>query len=139
MRARTLAPVRTVRSRGGNVITLLASQKMGREIRTESRHIEFAGAVNHEFDSMVLEYYAQPCELKLELVDQATGEIRAIRHFPDFLVIRGDGLTLEEWKPEEKLNRLQEKYPYRYEKGSDDRWFSSQIEEQLAAKGIRYL
>jgi putative transposase len=138
MRARTLAPVRTVRSRGGNVITLLASQKMGREIRTESRHIEFAGAVNHEFDSMVLEYYAQPCELKLELVDQATGEIRAIRHFPDFLVIRGDGLTLEEWKPEEKLNRLQEKYPYRYEKDSDVRWYSSQIEEQLAAKGIRY-
>lgn len=136
--ARAMSPVRAVRSRGGNVITLLSSQKMGREIRTESRHIEFAGAVNYEFDVKVLEYYAQPCELKLELVDPATGEIRNINHFPDFLVIRADGLTLEEWKPEDRLIRLAEKYPYRYEKGSDGRWYSSQIEKLLGARGIRY-
>lgn len=87
LKARTLAPVRQVQSRGGNVITLLASRKMGREIPTESRHIEFAAAVDHEHDPAVLEYYAQPTELKLELVDTATGEIRQIQHFPDFLVI----------------------------------------------------
>lgn len=136
--ARAQAPVRQVQSRGGNVITLLASRKMGREIRTESRHIEFAAAIDHEFDPLVLEYYAQPCELKLELTDPATGEIRNIHHFPDFLVIRDDGFTLEEWKSGQKLSRLAEKYPYRYEQDSDGQWRSPQIEQQLAARGIRY-
>lgn len=138
LRARTLAPVRDVKSRGGNVITLMASRKMGREIRTESRHIEFAAAVNHEFDTKVIEFYAQPCELKLELIDTATGEIRNIRHFPDYLVIREDGFTLEEWKSTEKLTRLAEKYPYRYIKDSAGHWSSPQIERQLAEQGIRY-
>lgn len=138
LKARTLAPVRDVKSRGGNVITLLASRKMGREIRTESRHIEFAAAVNHEFDTNVIEYYAQPCELKLELIDTATGEIRNIRHFPDYLVIREDSITLEEWKSEQKLARLAEKYPYRYIQDSDGKWSSPQIEGQLGELGICY-
>lgn len=84
LKARTKAPVREVKSRGGNVITLLASRKMGREIRTESRHTEFAAAVDHEFDSQVLEYYAQPCELKLELVDTATEKSETFSISPIF-------------------------------------------------------
>ena len=137
-RARACAPVRDVQSRGGNVITLLASRKMGKEVRTESRHIEFAAAVNHEYDTAVLEYYAQPCELKLELIDDACGEIRSIQHFPDFLVIRQDGITLEEWKSQDKLERLAQRFPYRYQRGSDGLWHSPQIERQLAELGIRY-
>lgn len=96
LKARIEAPVRPVKSLGGNVITVLASRKMGCEISTESRHIEFAAAVDHEFDPRVLEYYAQPCELRLELFDPVSGDLRAIRHYPDFLVLRGDGITLEE-------------------------------------------
>lgn len=138
LRARVGAPVRDVQSRGGNVITLLSSQKMGCEIRTESRHIEFAAAVNHEYNPQVLEFYAQPCKLNLELIDDATGEIRNIVHFPDFLVVTQDGFTLEEWKSEQKLTRLAEKSPYRYVKGSDGHWYSPQIEKQLADFGIRY-
>lgn len=138
LKARSCAPVRAVQSRGGNVITLMSSRKMGREIATESRHIEFAAAVGHEFDDDVLEYYPQPTELKLELVDTATGEIRNIHHTPDFLVIRSDGIILEEWKSEAKLARLAEKYPYRYQRGSDGLWYAPQIEKQLADLGIRY-
>jgi putative transposase len=138
LKARTLAPVRDVKSRGGNVITMLASRKMGREIYTESRHIEFAAAINHEYDHRVIEYYAQPCELKLELIDETTGNIRNIRHFPDYLVICEDSFTLEEWKSAQKLARLAEKYPYRYQRDSEGGWYSPQIEEQLAKLGIRY-
>lgn len=138
IKARVHAPVRDVKSRGGNVITLLASRKMGSDIRTESRHIEFAAAVDKEYDPSVLEYYAQPCELKLELTDPSTGEIHRIHHFPDYLVIKKDGFVLEEWKSAHKLSRLAEKYPYRYVKGSDGRWSSPQIERQLADRGIQY-
>lgn len=138
LRARIEAPVRKTQSRGGNVITLFSSRKMGCEIRTESRHIEFAAAVDKEYDAQVLEYYPQPCELKLELIDAATGEIHRIKHTPDFLVITPDGLTLEEWKPHDRLLRLAQKYPYRYVQDSDGRWSSPLIEGQLAALGLRY-
>lgn len=138
LRARVEAPVRAVKSQGGNVITLLASRKMGREIRTESRHIEFAAAVAKEYDPNVIEYYAQPCLLRLELVDDATGEIRKIQHTPDYLTITANGITLEEWKSESKLIQLAERYPYRYRKSSDGHWYAPQIERQLAELGVRY-
>jgi putative transposase len=137
MKARTEAPVRAVRSYGGNVITYLASRKMGREIPTESRHFEFANAVIKEYDPQVLEYFAQPCVLRLELVDFVTGEIHRIQHTPDFLVLGDDGITLEEIKSNATLTRLAEKNPYRYQK-DDGYWRSPQIEAQLAELGIRY-
>ncbi|MRR49672.1 MAG: integrase [Rhodocyclaceae bacterium] len=111
---------------------------MGMEISTESRHIEFPAAVLYEHETKVLEYYAQPCELRLELIDDSTGEIRKIKHFPDFLEIREDGLLLEEWKSEVKLNKLAQQYPYRYRKGTDGLWYSPQIERHLAEIGLRY-
>jgi putative transposase len=139
MRARIEAPVRkTVSQGGGNVITLFNSRKMGCEIRTESRHIEFPAAVDKEYDAQVLEYYPQPCELKLELIEPATGEIHKIKHTPDFLVITPDGITLEEWKPQERLPRLAEKAPYRYVQDSSGQWSAPLIEDALANMGIRY-
>jgi len=106
--ARIQAPVRAVQSRGGNVITVLNSRKMGREITTESRHIEFPAAIGMEYDDRVLEYYPQPCERKFEFTDAATGEIHSHRHIPDFLTIRDDGFTLEEWKSEAFQRGLRE-------------------------------
>ncbi len=138
LNARTNAPVRDVQSRGGNVITIYASRKMGCEIRTESRHIEFAAAVDHEYDQSVLAYYPQPCELKLELTDPATGEIHQIHHTPDFLVIRASGFTLEEWKSHEKLTNLAKRTPYRYSQDEEGHWRAPQIEKQLAEMGIAY-
>lgn len=138
LKARIEAPVRKVKSYGGNVITFLASSKMGREIGTESAHIEFPAAVIKEHDPEVLEYYAQPCELKLELVDVQTGEISKITHFPDYLVLQNDEIRLEEWKSSAKLAGLAEKYPNRYATDGENRWYSPQIEKQLAEFGIRY-
>lgn len=138
LRARVEAPVRPVQSQGGNVITLLASRKMGREIRTESRHIEFAAAVDKEWNPLVLEYYPQPCLLRLDLVEEATGEIRRIQHTPDFLVITAKGIFLEEWKSEAKLARLAERQPYRYRRDETGSWWAPQIARQLAELGIAY-
>ncbi|REG51067.1 putative transposase [Paraburkholderia sp. BL6669N2] len=136
--ARIQAPVTPPTVQGGSVATILSSKKMGREIRTETRHIEFPAAVTKEHSDDVLEYYERPCELKLQLVDESTGEIRNARISPNFLTIRDDGFTLEEWKSEAKLARLAEKYPWFYSKGSDGQWYAPQIEKQLADLGIRY-
>ncbi len=137
-KARVDAPIRDVASRGGNVITHYVSRKMGREIATESRHIEFAAAVDKEYDPAVLEYYAQPCLIRLQLNDLAAGKVHSIQHTPDFLTITANGITLEEWKSIAKLARLAEKYPYRYQQDSDRCWRAPQIEEQLAELGIHY-
>lgn len=138
IKARANAPVRDIKSRGGNVITRFASRKMNREIGTESRNLEFSAAVTSEYDLATLEYYAQPCELKLELVDDITGEIHRIQHFPDFMVIRDDGLYLEEWKSSAKLARLAERYPWRYRQDAAGRWYAPGIEKVLAEWGIGY-
>ena len=92
--ARIQAPVTPPTVQGGSVATILSSKKMGREIRTETRHIEFPAAVTKEHSDDVLEYYERPCELKLPLVDDSTGEIRNARINPNFLTIRDDGFTL---------------------------------------------
>lgn len=137
LQAREKAPVREVRSTGCNVITLLASRKMQREIATESRKVEYAAALEHEVNSEVLEYYPQPCTLKLELIDQDTGEVYPIDHTPDFLVIQRTHITLQEWKTEEKLMHLARRQPWRYEK-QGSQWRSPQIEKYLAKVGIVY-
>lgn len=138
LEARIKAPVREVASRGGNVITAIASRKMQRQIHTESRHIEFQAALRYEYDLAVLEYFPQPCELKLEVIDEVTGEIHKVQHFPDFLLLRADRVELVEWKSEAKLERLAERYPWRYIRDDEGRWAAPGIERLLGEWGIVY-
>nr|WP_255676082.1 Tn7 transposase TnsA N-terminal domain-containing protein [Pusillimonas sp. MFBS29] len=110
---------------------------MGREIATESRRTEYAAALELEVSKEVLEYYPQPCTLKLELIDPETGEVHPIDHTPDFLVIQPTQILLQEWKTEEKLMHLARRQPWRYEKRGSH-WRSPQIEAHLAKLGIVY-
>jgi putative transposase len=136
--ARIHAPVRQVVSRSSNVITILASRKMQRDVHTESRHIEFPAALRYEYDDAVLEYYPQPCELKLELVDDVDGEPHRIAHVPDFLVLREDRIELIEWKSRARLERLAERQPWRYRRDEDGNWSAPGIEQQVAEWGLVY-
>lgn len=137
--ARREAPIRKVQSSGRNVVTICASAKMGREIRTESRHLEAATVIQLELCQNVLEYYPQPCEVKSEFIDEATGEIHRIQHTPDFLVIYTDSLCIIECKSQAKLKRLSQKYPWRYKQDSDGQWYAPPLESYFAQRGIRYV
>lgn len=109
--AAKFAPVRAVASKGGgNVLTPYQSRKMQRTVETESRHLEFPAAVSLEHDPKVLEYFAQPCRLKFELAD-ADGEIHAVDHTPDFLIITEREIWLEEWKHWKKLEGVARRQP----------------------------
>lgn len=136
-KARTEAPVRQVQSTGKNVITFVASRKMERQIATESRKVEYVAAIEHEMNPDVLEYYPQPCKCKLELLDHETGEVLAIDHTPDFLVIEKSIIRLQEWKSEAKLQSLAQKFPYRWQKIAGQ-WRSPQIEAHFSEIGIAY-
>ncbi|NYT66870.1 DDE-type integrase/transposase/recombinase [Alcaligenaceae bacterium] len=131
------SPVRAVKSRGGNVLTYFQSRKMRRSIGTESRHLEFPAAIQHEYSDNVLEYFAQPCQLKFEVTD-SDGEVHAIDHIPDFLVVTERGVWFEEWKPWAKLESRARRTPWRYVLDADDRWSSPLIEQWLAERGIGY-
>ena len=132
------APVRKVAScGGGNVITPFQSHKMQRTVETESRHLEFPAAVSLEHDPAVLEYYPQPSQLKFEVID-ADGEIHAIDHTPDFLVVTEREVWFLECKPWSKLEKLAQRYPWRYQLDPDNRWRAPLIEQWLAARGIGY-
>jgi putative transposase len=137
-RARVEEPVRKVKSSGGNVLTYMASRKMGREIGTESLHVEFPAALNHEFDFRVREFYPQPFTCRLNLIDDDTGEVHEFAHTPDFLVIRDQGFTVEEWKSEQRLISLAKRAPWRYQRGKDHKWRSPLIEKYFADRGFEY-
>jgi putative transposase len=137
-KARKESPVRTIQSRNGNVITLYFSEKMDRDfIGTESGSVELPTVIQYEHDHSVLEYYAQPCRLDLELAKEGSKTISRVQHIPDFLAICIDQILIEEWRTESRLQNLAAKYPGRFlfENGS---WHYPATEEFLAEMGITY-
>ncbi len=135
--AAKFAPIRQVASKGRNVVTPYQSWKMQRPVETESRHLEFPAAVGYEQDPSVLEYFMQPCRLRFEVVD-ADGEIHIVDHTPDALVITEHGIWIDEWKLWRKVEGLARRHPWRYQLGSDGRWYAAGIEQWLAERGIGY-
>jgi len=136
-KARREAPVRKVQSNSGNVITLFQSNKMDREIATESRTVEYPAVVQYERNVLIREYYPQPCRIDIILTDGGRIKASRIQHVPDYLVIQNDQICLEEWKTEARLSSLAKKYPGRIVK-EDDGWHYPEVEEQLKEFGITY-
>lgn len=136
--AQVKAPVRQVASRGSNVHVLFNSRKMARVLECESHRVEFPFAMMLEHDSAVLEYYMQPCELHVPVVDAAGKAITRISHVPDALVIREDGIWLEEYKQEARLQKLATKQPHRFTRDEDGNWRSPPVEAYLADRGLGY-
>lgn len=111
---RSSEPVRHVQGRGGNVCARYPSWKMGHVVQAESHTVELVGIrCGYEFDDTVLEYWDQPCKLKLNYATKS-GKPVAVFHTPDFLVLRTTGATFEEWKAAETLPALAEQMPGRY-------------------------
>lgn len=136
-KARKEAPVRQVQSHLGNVITVYSSRKMGRSLSAESRTVEYPAMVRYEHDPKVLEYFAQPVKLDLWLTKEHSEQKYRVPHTPDFLLIKQDGIVLEEWREEGRLHNLSAKSPRRYVREADG-WRSPEVETILAEMGIEY-
>lgn len=136
-KARKEAPVRDIQSHSSNVITWYSSKKMGRAIGTESRTVEFPAAIQYEHDTLVLEYYPQPCQLDLMLTIDGRIQPSRVQHTPGFLIIRSDQILIEKWREEGWLEKLAKKYPGRYIKEGDC-WRYPAVEEHLGEIGITY-
>ena len=110
---RSSNPARRVSGRRSNVSGKYPSRKMGVAIQFESHRVELAGIHEMEHDARVLEFFDQPPSIILTY-NSAQGRRLAVRHTPDFFVLREDGAGWEEWKTEEDLHQLAEHNPHRY-------------------------
>src|SRR5205085_3509322 len=80
-------PVRKVRSSIGNVGGIYPSRKMGVTIQFESHATELPFIHEYEHDGIdVLEYYDQPCTIKL-IYEAKNGRRLGVLHTPDFFCL----------------------------------------------------
>ncbi len=114
-RLRHPPPARRVQGRRGNLSGFFPSRKMGVAIQFESS-LELSAIYLMEQDDAVLEFYDQPHTFKLKYLDKAGKKLQGHFYTPDFLVVRTNGVFLEEWKMEEDLHTLATKQPYRYQR-----------------------
>ena len=133
---RSSEPTRRVRGGRSNVSGLYPSRKMGMSIQFESHRVELAAIYEMEHDPSTLEFYDQPPPMMLDY-NSANGRRLAVRHTPDFFVLRQNNAGWEEWKTEEDLNRLTVHNPnrYRQEGGS---WHCPPGETYAAQFGLSY-
>ena len=134
---RSSPPVRRVQGRLLNVCGTYASRKMGVSIQFESHTVELWAIYTMEYDREVLEFFDQPYQLELHYQGPSGRPTQAL-HTPDFLVLRKNEASFEEWKPEEKLLELMVTQPGRYQRDESGKWRCPPGEEAAERLGLSY-
>src|SRR6266446_10559169 len=137
IRLRSSPPARRVQGRLLNVCGTYASRKMGVSIQFESHTVELWAIYTMEYDAQVLEFFDQPYQLELHYQGPSGRPTKAL-HTPDFLVLRADGASFEEWKPEKKLLELMVTHPGRYQRDAQGTWCCPPGEAAAASLGLSY-
>ncbi|PZV08795.1 MAG: integrase [Leptolyngbya sp.] len=131
-------PARAVQGGRKNVSGRYPSKKMGVTIQFESHRVELARIIQLEFDDEVLEYYDQP-HGGVELIYKArSGRPCRVVSTPDLFVIRANGASWEECKPEAELEKLAQTQPNRYCRDEDGVWRCPPGEEYAARFGLTF-
>lgn len=133
---RTSDPARRVQSNPRSIMALYASSKMCSTRQCESGN-ELAGAYEYDEADDVLEFWDQPQTIRLEF-ENLSGRRQVVFHTPDFLVLRRNEVGFEEWKMEEQLEKLAEKYPTRYRREADGTWRCPPGEAWANPRGLYY-
>lgn len=133
---RNSEPSRRVRSSIKNVSGFYPSKKMGLTIQFESRTVELPAIYEMEHNPSVLEYYDQPPPFNIKY--QINGKNRGHHYTADFFVISEDWVGWEEWKTEEDLIKLSEKYPKRYCLNEEGHWICPPGEEYAYERGLSF-
>src|SRR6266487_3074927 len=134
---RASPPARRVQGRLFNVCGTFASRKMGVSIQFESHTVELWAIYSMEYDAQVLDFFDQPHQLELHYQGPSGRPTQAL-HTPDFLVLRTDGASFEEWKLEEKLLELMVTHPGRYQRDESGTWRCPPGEAAAERLGLSY-
>ncbi|TME65233.1 MAG: DDE-type integrase/transposase/recombinase [Chloroflexi bacterium] len=136
-RIRESEPSRKVQSRASNVSGRYPSVKMGFSIQFESQHVELWGIYTMERDEDVLEMYDQPTRIQLHY-QARSGRKTSPWHTPDFLVLRRNGASFEEWKQASSLDKLATSQPHRYQRNASGGWQCPPGEQAAQLLGLSY-
>lgn len=90
-----------------------------------------------EHDPGVLEYWDQPTRLKLHYRGPSGRQVTNW-HPPDFLVLRQEGASFEEWKVEQELARLVKEHSDRHQRHPSGGYRSVPGETAAEALGLLY-
>ncbi len=130
-------PARRVQSRRSNVVVRYTSRKMRCIIQAESHTVELPLVYVLEHSGEVLEYYDQPCQIRLSY-KTAEGRAGGFLHVPDFLVIYRDRAGFYECKPAAAMEDLARKTPWRFQRDTQGKWTCPPGEEFARPLGLFY-
>jgi len=135
-RVRSSDPSRMVGTRAkNNIVSFVSSEKMGMTISTESRMPERAFVTLCEHDGRVLEFWDQPEQIKVVILDK-NGRERRIWYTPDFMVLGRDGVIIVEVKDKETAEELVKNSPRNWEKGESGKVEYVPVKKCLADMGL---
>ncbi len=120
-----------------NVCTWIMSKKMGHTISTESRTVEKAFVLLSEYDERVLEIWDQPDPIKITRTNK-NGVRRAGTYTPDFLLLNNDGPCVVEVKAEEEVEKLLQRNPSDWCRGSEGQVKYLPAEEYFSEIGLSH-
>lgn len=135
---RNSEPARRVSSGAYSVSGAFPSRKMGLTIQYESHKNELPFIHELEHDPDVLEFYDQPCRIKLEYISK-NGRKTGVLHTPDFFVIGKDKAFFVECKTEDNLLELSIKNPNRFSLDETGDWICPPGIEYAKSIGLDYI
>ncbi|HWD93693.1 MAG TPA: TnsA endonuclease N-terminal domain-containing protein [Verrucomicrobiae bacterium] len=134
---REAEPARRVQSRRSNTVVRYASKKMGRVIQAESNTVELPLVYMVEHSNEVLEFYDQPCQIRLNY-KTAEGRGGGFLHVPDFFVFYPDKAGFYECKPAAAMEELAKEASWRFHRNAEGRWTCPPGEDFVAPLGLFY-
>lgn len=133
-----LGPSRNVAGTPYNQISDIPCPKMRGNTQAESATNEYPHTLLNIFDPQVLGYFDQPSTIGLCYQGRNRKTVRA-PYTADSLVLHWqDGVILEEWKPASDKEKLEEKYPGKFQRLKDGSYISAPISEIIDPLGLKF-
>ena len=132
------APIRSVNTGIKNTPCRFCSRKMGFVLEAEAFNTEYAAFEEYDNSDHVLEFYPQPCKLRISYIN-ANGKLVHPDITPDIFQVCRDYFAFVECKTEEELLKLAEAQPNRYQLDGQGRWRSPPGEAAAEKLGCRFI
>jgi putative transposase len=132
------APSRNVAGTTHNLISNIPNPKMGMSTQGESKDGERPHVLKYTFDKQCLGFTTQPPPIEIYYKGRNGRTIRT-QYTPDCLLFDLErGVVVEEWKPWQDRERLEELYPGKFCSRPDGTYGSECIEAVLHPMGIKF-
>jgi transposase InsO family protein len=131
------APIRAVGGGSYNTVVRFCSRKMQFVVEAEAFNTEYAAYEEYDNNESVLEFFPQPCKLRISYIN-ANGKAVHPDITPDIFLVHRDYFAFVECKTEEDLLKLTKEQPNRYTVDDKGNWRSPPAEVAAEKLGCRF-